>query len=115
LHVVEVRGHWNVNHTWNSLERTAPEPLCRGVTAFGIINIMAKAYRLFIFIYIMAKPKTDIFSICVFNNIMGLTCIGGVPLFPPLSTGSKLNPLSSMTYKSDKFAFEKLSGLSSIT
>jgi hypothetical protein len=42
---------------------------------------MAKNYRYFVFINIMARPESDIFSICVFNNIMGLTCIGGGPFF----------------------------------
>ena len=37
----------------------------------------------FVFNNISERPKADIFSPCVFNNILEDTCIFDFPLFPP--------------------------------
>ena len=46
----------------------------------------------------MGYPQTDIFSIFVFNNIMGLTFIFQFPFFRRCTRPGAINPLESATY-----------------
>ena len=61
---------------------------------------------LLVFMHIVAWPVSDIFSTCVFNNIMGLTFIFSPRVFLPPPIRNHITRLVSITWRLARFLSE---------
>jgi len=81
-------------------EFCAPDP----ITPFLFINIVERMLNSFVFINIVERRKVDIFSTCVFNNLMKIAFIFYPFFFMTLATEDRLTILVSITYIFARFS-----------